>query len=118
MLGHWTVELSRKVLRKHPNLFMSLRMGGGVPRNRVLDERGEVKIEWLALFRDFQDRFVIGSDQFFVSPDIRGSGPATVFGQRAKRIREGSKTLLSKLPPDLYQKIGYENAVRLYKLKE
>lgn len=118
MLDHWTAELSREMLREHPNLFMSLRMGGGVPSNRVLDERGKIKIEWLALFRDFQDRFVIGSDQFFVSPDIRGSGPGTVFGQRAERVREGSKTLLSKLPPDLYRKIGYENAVRLYKLKE
>jgi hypothetical protein len=84
----------------------------------VLDGGGEVKPEWLTLFRDFPDRFVIGSDQFFVSPNIRGSGPGTVFGQRAQRIREGSKTLLSRLPPDLRRKIGYENAVGLYKLKE
>jgi hypothetical protein len=118
MLGHWTADLSRKMLQKHPNLFMSLRMGGGVPRNRVLDGGGEIKPQWLALFRDFPDRFVIGSDQFFVSPNIRGSGPGTVFGQRAQRIREGSKTLLSRLPPDLRQKIGYENAVNLYKPKK
>jgi predicted TIM-barrel fold metal-dependent hydrolase len=116
MLGHWTVGLSREMLRKHPNLFMSLRMGGGVPRNRVLNEGGDIKPQWLALFRDFPDRFVIGGDQFFASPQIRGSGPGLEFGQHARRIREGSKTLLSKLPPDLSRKIGCENAVRLYKL--
>ena len=114
----WTVDLSRTMLRKHPNLFMSLRMGGGVPYNRVLDERGGIKPEWLGLFRDFPDRFVIGSDQFFVSPDIRGSAPGTVCGHRAQRIRAASKTVLSRLPPDFRRKIGYENAVRLYKLKE
>jgi len=118
MLGHWTVALSRGMLAGHSNLFMSLRMGGGVPGNRVLDERGEIKPEWLELFRDFQDRFVIGSDQFFVSPRIRGYGPGVSFAQHGERVREGTKTLLSKLPPDLRRTIGYENAVRLYKLKE
>jgi hypothetical protein len=53
MLGHWTTDLGRKMLQEHPNLFMSIRMGGGMPRNRVLDGRGEVRPQWLALFRDF-----------------------------------------------------------------
>jgi len=117
-LGHWTVSLSRNLLRRHPNLYMSLRLGGGVPRNLVLDAGGEIKPEWLRLFRDVPSGFVIGSDQFIPSSRVRGSGPGLFFAQRAPLVRERTKTFLSRLPADRLQKIAYENAMHLYKLSE
>lgn len=115
-IGHWTVDLSRELLRKHPNLYMSLRMAGGVPWNRPLDESSVIKPEWLKLFQEFPDRFVIGTDSFYASPNVMGSGPGMVFSRKTMS-REGSKTLLTALPFDLAQKIGYENAIRIYRLK-
>lgn len=118
ILGHWTVALSRELLQKHPNLYMSLRVFGGNPTNRVFNEAGDVKPEWLTLLSEFPDRFVIGGDQFIASPRMRGQGPGLVAAQKAQVSRDGSRTLLSKLPGPLARKIGYENALRLYKLKE
>jgi predicted TIM-barrel fold metal-dependent hydrolase len=116
-LGHWTVELSRRLLAAHPNLFMSLRMGPGrAPQNHPLTMPGELKPEWLRLLQDFPDRFVLGSDQFILSPGTRGSGPGLTFAQRAPLIRQRTRMLLEALPPDLARKIGHENAIRLYKL--
>ncbi len=117
-LGHWTVSLSRQLLRKHPNLYMSLRIGGGVPRNLVFDSGGQIKPAWMDLFRDFPDRFVIGGDQFFASPLLRGSGPGLLFAQRGSFIRKRMLDFLSRLPADLARKIGRDNAHQLYKLKE
>ncbi|MBI4590180.1 MAG: amidohydrolase family protein [Candidatus Rokubacteria bacterium] len=119
MLGHWTVDLSRAFLEKHPNLFMSLRMGPGrAPQNHPLTPARTIKPEWLRLLQDFPDRFVIGGDQFIASPSLRGAGPGLVFSQRAPATRERTRAFLDALPPDLARKIGYGNAIRLYKLKD
>lgn len=117
-LGHWTASLSRQLLGKHPNLYMSLRIGGGVARNLALSAAGELNPEWLDVFREFPDRFVIGGDQFFASPRAAGRGPGLVFAQRAPIIRRRTIQFLNRLPPDLTRKIAHENAARLYKLKE
>jgi hypothetical protein len=53
------------------------------------------------MLRAFPDRFVIGSDQFF------GENP-----ERLERARE----FIDALPPDLAQRVGRENALRLYRL--
>lgn len=116
-LGQWTSRLTRKMLRKHPNLYMSLRLSigrGGFRKNNPLSPGG-IKPNWLAVFREFPDRFVIGSDEFFISPKTRG--PKAVFAKHDAIIRKRTKLFLSRLPPDLARKIGYENAIRIYKLK-
>ncbi|MBI2999914.1 MAG: amidohydrolase family protein [Deltaproteobacteria bacterium] len=119
MLGHWTTDLSRRLLERHPNLYMSMRMAPGrAPQNHPLTRGGEIRPDWLRLLRDFPDRFVIGGDQFFVSPSVRGGGPAVAFSQRAPMIRERTRAFLEALSPDLARKIAYENAVRLYKLRD
>lgn len=118
MLGHWTTELSRRLLEKHPNLYMSLRMAPGrAPQNHPLGPGKEVGSGWLRLLQDFPDRFVIGGDQFFVSPSVQGGGPGVFFSQRAPMIRERTRVFLTALPADLSRKIGFENASRLYRLK-
>lgn len=119
MLGHWTVDLSRRLLAKHPNLYMSLRMAPGrAPQNHPLTPARQIKPEWLRLLQDFPDRFVMGGDQFIPSPSARGSGPGLVFAQRAGGTRERSRMFLAALPPELALKISHENAIQLYKLKD
>ncbi len=119
MLDHWTVELSRRLLGKHPNLYMSLRLAPGrAPQNHPLNKDNEIRPGWLQLLRDFPDRFVIGGDQFLVSPSVRGGGPGVEFSQRAPIVRERTRLFLAALPADLSRKIALENAIRLYGLKD
>lgn len=117
-LGHWTPAISRKLLSRHSNLYMSLRTSGpnSGMRNTLL-AGGAIDPEWLAVLKEFPDRFVIGGDQFFVSGAAR-SGPAVMFSTRASGQRRLQAMVLSRLPPDLAGSIGYENAKRLYKLKD
>lgn len=118
MLGQWTVSLSRMLLAKHPNLFLSLRMAPGrAPENHPLNANDQIKPEWHRLLNDFPDRFVIGGDQFFVA-DAVIAGPARVFAQRAGITRQRANLFLAALPEGLARKIGFENALRIYKLKE
>jgi hypothetical protein len=65
---------------------------------------GEIKPEWLRLFQDFPDRFVIGTDQHYNS-ERPMTGP-----QRWKM----AVLLLNRLPGDLRWKIGLENAQRIF----
>lgn len=45
MLGGWTVDLSRRLLAAHPNLFMSIRMAPGhAPANHPLTPKSEGNI--------------------------------------------------------------------------
>ena len=74
-------------------------------------ERGRgLKAEWLEIIKKFPDRFIIGSDQFYLSPKMRGQiGPRSV---------EPTNKFFSLLPPDLARKIGYDNPKALFNLKD
>jgi predicted TIM-barrel fold metal-dependent hydrolase len=115
-VGDWTPELTRDLLEKHPNLYMSLRMGPGkVPENNPLSGDGRIKPAWRSVFADFPDRFVIGNDQFFVGRSYRKSGHGANSSKRAPMTRERAALLLNALPDELAKKIGWENAAKLYK---
>jgi predicted TIM-barrel fold metal-dependent hydrolase len=106
--GSRTPELSRRLLQAHPNLYLELKidpMNPGLNSPLTGGASGNVKPEWLKLFQDFPDRFVIGSDQHYPMP----KDPA----QRWQAV----VILFNQLPPDLRRKIGTENAIRLYNLK-
>jgi hypothetical protein len=106
--GDRTVSMMATLLRKYPNLFMSIKIGrDSLPENRPVDEKG-IKPEWLELVRDFPDRFIVGSDEFFISPRITFSSPPRL---------ETTHRFLSLLPQDLAYKVGYENPNRIFKLK-
>jgi len=108
--GHRTTRLMRALLMKHPNLFFSIKIDrASLPQSRPLDEEGGIKPQWLKLLEDFPDRFVIGSDQFYVAPRIQRRRPISFMGPYK---------LLSRLPPDLARKIGFDNAVRIYRLQD
>jgi predicted TIM-barrel fold metal-dependent hydrolase len=106
--GYRTADLSRRLLRSHPNLYMEIKLDPLSPGKTALREAGEdgvIKPEWLRLLRDFPDRFVIGSDQHYPMP---ATGPQR--WQSAVR-------LLNQLPEDLRRKVASENAIRIYRLR-
>ncbi|RLB34750.1 MAG: hypothetical protein DRH11_05055 [Deltaproteobacteria bacterium] len=106
--GHRTPALTRKLLKKHPNLYMSFKIS---PRDSLGETcpllRGyRIKAEWLELISEFPDRFIIGSDQFYLSPRIHGQiGPRSV---------EPTDRFFSLLPEQLARKIGYENVKHVF----
>lgn len=106
--GYRTVALSRRLLRAHPNLYMEIKVDPLDPgKNSPLTDggSGKIKPEWLKLFQDFPDRFVIGTDQHYPMPK---NGP-----QRW----QAAVLLFNQLPADLRQKIGIANPIRIYGLK-
>jgi hypothetical protein len=107
--GERTILLMSELFDKHPNLFMSIKIGrDSVPENRPVNEKG-LKPEWLEFIRKYPDRFVIGSDEFFASPMISYSSPARL---------ETTFRFLYLLPHDLAYKVGYENPNHIFGLKK
>jgi predicted TIM-barrel fold metal-dependent hydrolase len=103
--GYRTPELCRRLFRAHANLYMQIKLDPVNPgKNYPLDTAsGRVRPEWLQLLQNFQDRFVMGTDQHYPMP---GSGV-----QRW----QASVLLLNQLPREIRQKIGTENARRIYR---
>ena len=118
--GHMTVNLLRRLLQAHPNLNMALKIrmndfARQPMKNRPVDSDWNVKEEWLALFEDFPDRFVMGIDEFInVAWDSQSNAP----GDLSSTTREPFKgwSILQQLPAELRQKIGRDNAARVYRL--
>ena len=114
-IGYRTPEMTDELLERHGNLYMSIRIvplkdPQARPENRMVDRDGRVSTKWLALLKKHADRFVIGSDEFYLSPQMRMSRhPST-------GSTEATISFLLALPSDLARKIGYENAVRIYRL--
>jgi len=103
--GYRTPGLCRRLLQAHPNLYMEVMIDPVKPgKNSPLAQgaSGAIKPDWLKIFQDYSDRFVVGTDQHYPEPL---PGP-----QRWEAV----VLLLNQLPADLRQKIGMENAVRLY----
>jgi len=100
--GQRTPALCRRLLRAHPNLYMEIKTDPRSPgRNYPLDH-GVLKPEWRALFREFADRFVLGSDQHYPQTE-----------EPVQRWQELVR-LFNQLPPDVQRKIGRDNAARIY----
>jgi predicted TIM-barrel fold metal-dependent hydrolase len=101
--GYRTVELDRRLLQAHPNLYMEIKVDPGAPGlNYPLAADGKIKPEWLKLFTDFPDRFVIGSDQHYPMPN-----------DADKRWQE-TILLFNELPVEVRKKIGTENIASIY----
>ena len=75
------------------------------------DEDGRIsKDEWLALFREFPDRFVMGSENFVGESGARDGPPGGLTNDNTSVSRD----FLEALPKDLAQRIAYRNALRIY----
>ena len=106
--GYRTPELCRRLLQAHANLYMELKLDPqDVEMNPPLvnGASGPIKPEWLKLFQDFPDRFIIGSDQHYPMPNQPGI-------QRWQEV----VLLFNQLPADLRSKFGTGNAARIYHL--
>jgi len=104
--GHRTPELCRRLLAAHPNLFMSIKIEKkGRPKTKLWDRSGTLNPEWLKLFGQFPDRFILGSDEKYDRNAERG-------GKNTRGIRK----LLDQLPPDLAQRFAQDNPKRLFGL--
>jgi predicted TIM-barrel fold metal-dependent hydrolase len=102
LTGERTVPLMRSLLEKHPNLYMSIKLDPRGPRRTwPFAADGALRPEWVALFRAFPDRFVIGSDQFF--------------DEGSERLALTRK-LVDALPADIARLVANENARRIYRL--
>lgn len=109
--GQRTPELMRELLTRHPNLYSAFRiMEGGADPLLVLKYNETLKPTWRALIQDFPDRFTVHTDIFYSSSWPPRRGP--------KVSHELAKKLLAQLPPDVARKLAYENAQRIYKLKD
>jgi predicted TIM-barrel fold metal-dependent hydrolase len=101
--GLRTVELERRLLQAHPNLYMEIKADPEAHGlNYPLAADGKIKPEWLKLFTDFPDRFIIGSDQHYPEPkgqDRRWQEDILLFNQLSAEVRK---------------KIGTENIAQIY----
>ncbi len=107
--GERTVDLQRRLLKAHANLYMEIKVDPvDLGKNPPVDASGRVKPDWLKLFEDFPDRFIIGTDQHYPELPVPNDG-----SQRW----QADVLLLNQLPVGLREKVAHENAVRLYGLR-
>jgi predicted TIM-barrel fold metal-dependent hydrolase len=104
-----TVKLMDDMLGRNPNLYMTVKIGkDSMESTRPLTSEMKIKGEWIDLVRKYPDRFMIGSDQFYLTP-------MSPLRQPPGRL-EPITAFMEQLPPDLAYKIGNENPKRIFKL--
>ena len=105
----------KRMLEKHPNLYLGFKVeerpyqvGTREPMpNRMIDENGKIRSEWLEFFEEFPDRMLLGCDQFVGIPG------KTV---RAPQYVEHTLSTIEQLPVGVRKKVARDNAIRLYHL--
>jgi len=109
--GLRTVALMDELLARHPNLYMTIKIGrDSREETRPLAPGRKLKPEWAALIAKHPDRFMIGSDIFFTPPTSELRAPPG----RGEWVKE----FLSQLPPELARKVGMENAAQVFNLRK
>jgi hypothetical protein len=103
LTGERTIPVMQGLLERHANLFMSIKIDrSGTPRTApFLPDSAQIRPDWIAMLRAFQDRFVIGSDQFI--------------DQGTARF-DTARRFVDALPADLQGLIANGNAPRIYRL--
>ena len=104
------------MLGRHANLMLSVRPVNPRPGS-LLTPKGPADPDWMALLRDFSERFVLGTDTFVVADSYSGVDAPRVLAQRSAIQRQGVRRLLSLLPPDVARRIAIDNAERIYRLR-
>lgn len=126
--GVLSVELIRRMMRTHPNLYMSIKALPQSPEpNATLAREGRLRPDWRALIAEFPDRFVMGTDRFYGSSATGLSGGSgrgaaqkasagSIFMERTVQLTQAAQTLLSQLPPPLAQRVAVDNVKAIYRL--
>jgi predicted TIM-barrel fold metal-dependent hydrolase len=99
--GYRTPDLCRRLLQRHSNLYMEIKLDPKAPGKNYLLAGEKIKPDWLQLFEDFPDRFIIGSDQHY--PLLKGQ-------ERWETV----VLLFNQLPPALRKRVGTENVAHIY----
>jgi predicted TIM-barrel fold metal-dependent hydrolase len=106
--GYRTPALCRRLLAAYRNLYMEIKIDPKRPgENSPLEggASGNLKPEWLKLFEDYPDRFVLGSDQHYPPP-----------GDAIERW-QALTGFFNTLPEDLRKRFGIENVKRIYRIR-
>jgi len=116
-IGEMTAELIGGLMDRYENLYASLRIkrSSGRMQNLVFYDDG-LDGDWLEVLKRHPDRFVIGTDTFFIPPKVPEDHPLRILGTHNEETLEATVAFLSLLPPDLARKIAHENAIRIYNL--
>jgi hypothetical protein len=123
--GNMTPALIGGLMDRHPNLFMSLRpipLRGALNNpfglrffNLMLTPDG-VEPAWLELLTKHSDRFVMGADTFMTAPSVDPARAGVILSRGNQGRLIAASILLSRLSAALANKIGTDNAIRLYRL--
>lgn len=107
--GEATAELFDQLMSKYANLYATIKLRKPANENQqkvaILDKNSEIKDEWLAVFKKFPDRFMIGTDVKFGLDTSEG---------KYEEIFKMTDKFLSALPADLASKIAIENAKKVF----
>jgi predicted TIM-barrel fold metal-dependent hydrolase/Ca2+-binding EF-hand superfamily protein len=108
--GGSTPDDWREILTETKNVYCEISGGGNGPtvgsaKATIYDENG-LTSGYLELLKEFPDRFLLGSD------------PCCRLLPLYKSVIMSQRSMLSHLSPDLMKKLAYENAVRIFNLKE
>jgi predicted TIM-barrel fold metal-dependent hydrolase len=110
--GEATPEVMGRLMKDHPNLYSSIKLrkpeSDEMAAASILSQNGTIKKEWLKLFTDYPDRFMIGTDIKL------GFGEESNYTQIIGMHRD----FLGHLPQDIAKKIGTENAAKVFGAKK
>jgi len=107
-----TVRLMYELLDRHSNLHMSVGINPRSPGSQTyMTLEGNLDPAFIGLVERFSDRFVVGTDAFFAN---RSTPPSRHAGVRIEAIR----SFLNQLAPDAARRVAFDNAARIYKLRE
>jgi predicted TIM-barrel fold metal-dependent hydrolase len=118
-VGAMTPSYIGRLMDSYPNLFVSLRVfGAAAPMHNKLLTSDGLDPAWRELLVRHADRFMIGSDSFFVAAGREHGGPGVTFARRNEPKLMATRRALSLLPPEVAVKIARDNAIRVYRLSE
>ena len=108
--GQRTTELMNKLLKVHPNLYISIRVVSRNIPGRPTDENNKIKADWAKLINTYPDRFMIGSDEFFL-PFEKREHPSS-------ESIDNTIGFLDELSPEIAALVSYKNAEKIFNIKK
>lgn len=103
-----TPQLISQLMKKYPNLYSSIKMRNdkSTPSSvSIFNSDKQITPEWMSLFKEYPDRFMIGSD-------IKAGVRADEFTYVKDHLK-----VLSQLPSEILKKIERENAEKVFQIK-